>query len=392
MNILCLDQFRTMGGGQRSLLELLPAMRARGWNARVVLPGEGTFAERVRQSGFAVDFVVCGDYTPGRKRLADFVRYGRESLPAVRRIFDLTAKHRTDLLYVNGPRLLPAAALAAAARSIPLMFHSHHRIVQPVAVRLAGEALRMSRAGLIACCRFAAEPLAPYVPPERSRIVYNGVAMPGRPRAFRNIPEVRCIGVIGRVEPEKGQMEFIGAAAELAPDFPERSFLVIGAPLFSSAAYLERVKAASRGLPVEFLGWQEDIGAAFSKLDLLVVPSCDSDSTPRVVLEAFSAGVPVVAFSSGGIPELVRDGETGFLASGQSAEALAARIRSVLAMEPRTVRAVTARARAEWRERYTLERYQHEAMEAIESFAGMSARNSSAPAAARAAETVSTHG
>ena len=393
MNILFLDQFRTMGGGQRSLLELLPAIRARGWKARVVLPGDGSYSEKLRSGGFPVDFVRCGDYTPARKGLADFVRYCRESLPMLRGILDLTASGRTDLLYVNGPRLLPATALTALVRSIPLVFHSHHRLVQPAAVRVAGEALRWSRASLIACCRFAAEPLAPYVAEERRRILYNGVSEPTWLGRRRHPSESWNIGVMGRVEPEKGQLQFVEAARTLVAEFPASRFSVIGAPLFSGPGYLEEVKAASRGLPIEFLGWQEDIGAAFSTLDVLVVPSSDSDSTPRVVLEAFAAGIPVVAFPSGGIPELVQDGETGFLAAARSATALAARIRSVLLMDPRAAKAVANRARAAWGQRYTLERYQQEVIDAIEqSFLGMSVRNSSAATVARAADAISTEG
>ncbi|HXN49314.1 MAG TPA: glycosyltransferase family 4 protein [Bryobacteraceae bacterium] len=393
MNILFLDQFRTMGGGQRSLLELLPAIRARGWKARVVLPGDGSYSEKLRSGGFPVDFVRCGDYTPARKGLADFVRYCRESLPMLRGILDLTASGRTDLLYVNGPRLLPATALTALVRSIPLVFHSHHRLVQPAAVRVAGEALRWSRASLIACCRFAAEPLAPYVAEERRRILYNGVSEPTWLGRRRHPSESWNIGVMGRVEPEKGQLQFVEAARTLVAEFPASRFSVIGAPLFSGPGYLEEVKAASRGLPIEFLGWQEDIGAAFSTLDVLVVPSSDSDSTPRVVLEAFAAGIPVVAFPSGGIPELVQDGETGFLAAARSATALAARIRSVLMMDPRAAKAVANRARAAWSQRYTLERYQQEVIDAIEqSFLGMSVRNSSAATVARAADAISTEG
>ena len=393
MNILFLDQFRTMGGGQRSLLELLPATRRRGWEARVALPGDGSYAEKLRAGGFPVDFVRCGDYTPARKRLADFVRYGRESLPMLRKILDLTMRHRTDALYVNGPRLLPAAALAARARSIPLVFHSHHRLVQPAAVRLAGEALRWSRASLIACCRFAAEPLLPYVAGDRWRVLYNGVPEPAWLGRRQSAPESWSVGVIGRVEPEKGQLQFVEAVRALVAEFPMSRFSVIGAPLFSGPQYLDRVKAASRGLPVELLGWQDDIGAAFSKLDLLVVPSSDSDSTPRGILEAFAAGIPVVAFPSGGIPELVADGETGFLAEAPSAAALAARIRSVLLMDPRAVEGVANRARAAWRERYTLDRYQQEVIEAIEqSFLGMSVRNSSAATVASAADAISTDG
>ncbi len=393
MNILFLDQFRTMGGGQRSLLELLPAIRGRGWEARVALPGDGTYAERLRAGGFPVDSVSCGEYTPARKGLADFLRYGRESLPMLRQILDLTARHRIGMLYVNGPRLLPAAALAALARSIPLVFHSHHRLVQPAAVRLAGEALRRSRASLIACCRFAAAPLLPYVSEGRWRILYNGVSEPAWLSRRRRAPEFWNIGAIGRVEPEKGQLEFVAAARTLAAEFPGLRFSVVGAPLFSGPRYLEDVKAASRGLPVKFLGWQDDVGAAFSKLDLLVVPSSDSDSTPRVILEAFAAGIPVVAFPSGGIPELVQDGETGFLAAAPSAAALAARIRSVLLMDSRAVKAVTSRARARWSERYTLERYQHEVIDAIEeSFLGMRVRNSTAATVASAADVMRTEG
>src|ERR1039457_5638297 len=71
MNILFLDQFSMVGGGQRSLLELLPLIHARGWSARVALPGRGPYSEKVRASGFPVDFIPCGEYPKGRKGFAD---------------------------------------------------------------------------------------------------------------------------------------------------------------------------------------------------------------------------------------------------------------------------------------------------------------------------------
>src|SRR5512140_1694709 len=159
MNILFLDQFGAIGGGQRSLLELLPSVRQRGWNARVGLPEDATFTQALRASGVPVDFIRCGAYTPAKKRPVDFARFGWEFPQMTRAIAALVRRHRIGLLYVNGPRLLPAAALAARAASIPLVFHSHHRLLQPVAVRLAAESLRWSHARVIACCRFAADPL-----------------------------------------------------------------------------------------------------------------------------------------------------------------------------------------------------------------------------------------
>ncbi len=278
-------------------MELLPLAHRRGWNARVALPGDGALRSRIEAGGLAVDRIPCGRYAPGRKTTSDFGRYIREIGPMVKTLWALTAAHGTDLLYVNGPRLLPAAAWVARARSIPLIFHCHHRICQPLAARLAGEALRWSHARLIVCCRFAGEPLAGYVAADRFHVIYNGVAGPCWTRRPRDPARPWNIGVIGRVEPEKGQLTFVSAARIISRECGNCRFIIAGAPLFSGPEYLERVRDAGRDLPVQFCGWQDDIGTVFSQLDLLVVPSSDTDSTPRVVIEAFSGGVPVVALS-----------------------------------------------------------------------------------------------
>jgi glycosyltransferase involved in cell wall biosynthesis len=365
MNILFADQFRTMGGGQRTLVELLPLVRKRGWSARVALPGDGTLSDKIKASGFDVDFVPSGSYTPARKTWADSGRYLREFRPMVKAFSALVETHRIGLIYVNGPRLLPAAAWVAKTKSIPLIFHCHHRITQPLAVWLTGAALRGSRAWTIACCRFAGEPLKCFVPRDRYQVIYNGVSTPSWTRRPRDPAKPWNIGVVGRVEPEKGQMEFVSAARILAAERGNCRFIVAGAPLFSGPEYIARVKAASTDLPFEFQGWREDIGATFSELDLLVVPSSDVDSTPRVVIEAFSGGIPVVAFPSGGIPEILEDRKTGFLADRVSAEALAARIRSVLSMGLRPLREVADQAKNTWREKYTLDRFQEDIGNAI---------------------------
>ncbi len=124
--------------------------------------------------------------------------------------------------------------------------------------------------------------------------------------------------------------------------------------------------------PVDFIGWQEDLRAVYADLDLLVVPSSCLESTTRVILEAYSAGVPVVAFPSGGIPEIVKDNETGFLTVEPTAGALVSRIHALLEMENTELMKIIHRAREVWAQRYTLEIYREGVCDVLEHAASLS--------------------
>jgi len=94
------------------------------------------------------------------------------------------------------------------------------------------------------------------------------------------------------------------------------------------------------------------------------VPSLREPGAPRVILEAYAARVPVVAFVSGGIPEILRDGETGFLVEPPTPEVLAAKL-DVLLSAPERLREVAAGGHEIWKEQFTLERYQREVLAVI---------------------------
>lgn len=77
------------------------------------------------------------------------------------------------------------------------------------------------------------------------------------------------------------------------------------------------------------LSSQEKIVAAYNAADLFVLPSLE-DNLPNTVMEALACGVPVVAFNTGGIPEMIDDGSNGFLAEQRSSEQLAKGILQVI--------------------------------------------------------------
>jgi glycosyltransferase involved in cell wall biosynthesis len=296
MKLLFLDQFSEPGGAQQCLLDLLSAVE----HAVVAMPGDGPMFQRVRALGFETARIHCGPYASGGKSARDMARFVFETPQLARQIRKLA--HGADIVYINGPRLLPAAALSGVRK--PIVFHSHSYLPPGPIRKLSGLALRRLRAHVIGSCRYVADPWTPYA--SDISVVYNGVAGPERPRAKRNGP--LTIGCIGRIAPEKGQREFVEAARIIHGKIPEARFAIYGETMFASHEYEREVRAAAIGLPIEFAGWAPNVYDALAKIDLLLVPSAPHEATTRVILEAFAAGVPVIAFPSGGIPEVLPAG------------------------------------------------------------------------------------
>jgi glycosyltransferase involved in cell wall biosynthesis len=353
MKILFLDQFGDLGGAQHCLLDLLPAITERGWKAHVAVPTDGPLLTRARALGASTAPLPCGPYTRGPKNLGDWLRFASQAPDLVDRISSLAA--RADLLYVNGPRVLPAAVWAAVGR-VPLLFHCHHRLSPGGGLWLVRRSLRTAQVPVVGNCRFVLDALKPDA--AWTEVVYNGVAAPV---ASSGPAGLRRIGVIGRICEQKGPHLFIEAARLIKQ---QASYVLFGEP--ESTAYFDRLKSLARGLPVEFAGYQE--GAA-TRLDLLVVPSASDEATTRVILEAWAACVPVVAFRTGGIQEIVEDGVNGFLVSQPTAQALARTLSTILE-KPEALEAAAAAGHANWRARFTIERYRKEMLRVIERAAG----------------------
>jgi glycosyltransferase involved in cell wall biosynthesis len=368
MNLLLLDQFSDLGGAQQNLVELLPAIRDAGWHALVGLPGEGELFERVRALGFEAERMACGPYRSGRKSVADLVRFVAGTPRLAWQMRRMAKRVDADLVYLNGPRLLPAAAMAGLG--LPVLFHSHS-YPGPGAVRkLAGFALRRMDAIVVGQCEFVAAPWRPFVRRERVSVIYNGVAGPARVAARSPAAPPR-VGCIGRIAPEKGQREFVAGALRIRQAIPECRFVIYGAPLFgerAAARYAAQVRTDAEGLPLEFAGWVDDIYACLAQIDLLLVPSTGQEATTRVILEAFAAGVPVIAFASGGIPEVVEDGVTGLLANTTSE--MAQSTIDLLTGNPRRLIGIAQAARESWSRRFTLQRYHQQILRAMEASAG----------------------
>lgn len=192
------------------------------------------------------------------------------------------------------------------------------------------------------------------VPADRYTVIPNGVDCERfhprhrsgdiRRRDFKVLGEEKVIGVIGRLDQQKGQMEFIEAAAKILPKHPSTRFVVVGTESVGEPGFAQRLKARVQELgiasQVEFLGHRTDTPALAASFDIFVLASYE-ENFGNVVLEAMASGQAIIATNSGGTPEQIQDGEWGLLVPPRSAEALA------LAMDKYLVDTDLAKAHAQ---------------------------------------------
>ncbi|MFQ3647925.1 MAG: glycosyltransferase family 4 protein [Anaerolineae bacterium] len=170
---------------------------------------------------------------------------------------------------------------------------------------------------------------APHAPHVRFMAWSDTSAFADAPRAQ---PAAQCVDVVyaGVLRPGKGVHLLMEAFAQAAP--AEAALHIVGEP--QNAEYAAQLAAQAQALQiaerVQFVGKvsQRELAARFARARVAVLPSF-SEGLPRVVLEAMLTGTPVIGTRVGGIPELIHDGETGWLVPPDDVPALAAALRRV---------------------------------------------------------------
>jgi glycosyltransferase involved in cell wall biosynthesis len=174
-------------------------------------------------------------------------------------------------------------------------------------------------------------------PADRVVVVPNGRDLaafrPGRAR-----PAVRkelgldtgapVVGVVGRLEAQKGHVHLLAAWLAVRREFPDARLLVVGEG--SERAALEaRARASGLADSVLFLGFRTDVPRLLDAVDVLALPSL-YEGMPLTAIEASAMARPVVATAVDGTPEVVRDGVTGLLVPPADPPALAQAIGRLL--------------------------------------------------------------
>lgn len=230
-----------------------------------------------------------------------------------RESFDIIHQH-----FGGGRGVRMIARLGSSAR---LLVHLHGVAFlgpgEHLALPFADAAIANSRA--IAACANGYRP----------KVVYAGTELPDYEAGkapFERSGELRVLGMAGRMVAIKGFDHMIRAFGKLRLEFPQLRLEIAGdgaerAPLEDLAADLK--------LPINFLGWREDMIQVMQGWDIFIQPSLE-EGFGLAALEAMACGLPVIASAVRGLPELVQEGETGHLIPPANEEALQSAVEKLI--------------------------------------------------------------
>jgi glycosyltransferase involved in cell wall biosynthesis len=172
-------------------------------------------------------------------------------------------------------------------------------------------------------------------------------------RGAFGLPETGpVVGIVGRLVPIKDHVTFLDAAARVARERPDATFVVAGGGELRSE--LEVRARHILGDRCRFLGWVMDLPTLYGALDVVVLTS-RNEGTPVALIEAGAAGKPAVATRVGGVADAVQDGKTGLLVPPGDPRAIAAGV-SALLDDPSRARAFGEAARREASSKFRIER------------------------------------
>ncbi len=258
----------------------------------------------------------------------------------------LVADVRPDLIHTHhvGPTFITRLALGKNSKT-PRVFgvtgtlHLEHDFFAWLDTHLAGP-----QDYWVATCKWTQRKYGTLgIPSNRVFLAYLGTDLRNYPsnrtgllrNEFQIPADVPLVGMVSLLYPpkwylgsrrgHKGHEDFVVALARLREERPDVHGIVIGGTWGNGRWYEDRVRRFGKkicGDGLYFTGTRTDIPSIYPDLDLAVVPT-HSDGLAYSAVEPLLGGVPVVATNVGGIPDLIRDGDTGWLVSPRNPEALA---------------------------------------------------------------------
>ncbi len=305
-----------IGGAEKALYELVTHLDRKRFEPIVAcLAGRGPIFERLKEKGIEVIPIDMRGWWDLRAWLR-LRRALRANRPHVLHTFLFHANFVGSLAAVRSPIGRKIASI---------------RVEEPRFRHLGLQCLTQGLIDVFTCVSESARQYThtrAHVPLKKLVVVPNGVDPSGcdapvlAPPAEWRLPEgAPVVAFVGRLDRQKNPLLLLRAAARVVPQMPETVFAFAGTGRLERRCKAEADRLGLSG-NVRWLGWLSDIRPLLARMDLVALTS-SWEGMPNVILEAMACGKPAVATNVGGCPELIVEGETGFLAPLNDESALA---------------------------------------------------------------------
>ena len=347
MRLLLVHDGFDLYGASRSFLRLATRLKVDGHEVLTVLLMEGPLAGALREQEIAV--VINRRMATVMRRKTGRVRWLARLIVRVGRsvlfLSKLVREFKPHLIHTN-TALAFVSGFVARCQRVPHVWHIREFFTEfPRMWKIYQWYMFVFSDRIIAVSRAVSEQFHPRIRRERVRVLHNGfpasefppvedARKDGLRRRF-GLTGAPIVGVVGRLKPgRKGQDIFLRAVPRIAARWPQAHFVLIGSvfPGNEDQEVILRELARELGIDdrITITGDVEDIKGMYSILDVSVVPSALPEHFGGVTIESMAMGCAVVATRTGGTPEQVIDGDTGFLAEPSDPDDLSAAIMRLL--------------------------------------------------------------
>jgi glycosyltransferase involved in cell wall biosynthesis len=345
---LHIDTARTWRGGQNQVLNTVMGLRALGHRTMLVAHSEGALRQRAKEG---LDLLPLAPKT-------------EMDLTAAWRLSRIVKQLKPDIIHAHDPHAVAMAALALSMSTQPAK--PPLVAARRVDFHLKGNALSRWKYRQVDSFICASEAIRQMligdgVPGARTVTVHEGIdiervdaAEPANLHGEFWLPHhAPIVGNVAALVGHKGQKHLIEAARRVLPQMPDARFIIAGEGELRPA--LERqIKDHHLEKHVLLAGFRPDVLSLHKAFDIFVMSSV-TEGLGTSLLDAMAAGKPIVATRTGGIPEVVADGETGLLVPPRDEEALADAIVRLL-KDPDLRREMGEAGRVRARNLFSLER------------------------------------
>jgi L-malate glycosyltransferase len=313
---LHIDTARTWRGGQNQVLTTVMGLRALGHRTTLVAHSRGELRQRAKEG---LDLVPLAPRT-------------EMDLTAAWRLSRIIKQLRPDVIHAHDPHGVAMAALGLSMSTQPAK--PPLVAARRVDFHLRGKSLSRWKYRQVDCFICASEAIRQMligdgVPASRAVTVHEGIdiervehAPPADLHGEFWLPHhAPLVGNVAALVPHKGQRHLIEAAKLVLRQVPDARFVIAGEGELRSA--LERqIKEERLDKHVLLAGFRPDVLSLHRAFDIFIMSSI-TEGLGTSLVDAMAAGKPIVATRTGGIPEVVADGETGILVAPRDHDAMA---------------------------------------------------------------------